>query len=152
MRRAPVSKIVLFLVAILLGRPEFTFPQPEQPSGTQKRSKSVGSPAMSAALQYAEAVSSGNRAVVGRLDFGCLYGLVSRAGKPVKTLPPAGDPYYEACWQKLATAHATVVEQQDQNVHTIWPGKGNLVFFSEELTEYAPSFFVMDQGWALPSG
>jgi hypothetical protein len=107
---------------------------------------------MSAALQYAEAVSSGDRGVVGRLDFGCLYGLVAAAGKPLKTLPPAGDPYYEACWQKLSVAHATAVEQQDQSVHTVWPGKGNLIFFTEELTEYAPSFFIMDQLGLSPPG
>ena len=98
-----------------------------------------------AALRYAEAVSAGDRATVGRLDFGCLYRLVSRAGKPVKALPPATDPYYAACWEQLASAHTSVMEQQDQNVYSVWPGKGSLVFFGAELTEYAPSFFVMDQ-------
>ncbi|HEY3196460.1 MAG TPA: hypothetical protein VGJ57_00480 [Nitrospirales bacterium] len=105
-----------------------------------------------AALRYAEAVSAGDRAGVGRLDFGCLYQLVSRVGKPVKALPPPEDPYYAACWQQLADAHRMVIEQQDQNVYTVWPGKGSLVFFSAELTEYAPSFFVMDQLGLSPPG
>jgi hypothetical protein len=111
----------------------------------------LSSPA-AAALRYAEAVSTGDRATVGRLDFGCLYRLVSRAGKPIKALPPPADPYYAACWQQLADAHTMVMEQQDKNVYSIWPGKGSLVFFNAELTEYPPSFFVMDQLGLSPPG
>ncbi|MER3422782.1 MAG: hypothetical protein C4293_05685 [Nitrospiraceae bacterium] len=34
----------------------------------------------------------------------------------------------------------------------IWPGKDALVFFSEDLTHYAPSFFVMDRLGTSPPG
>ena len=128
----------------------------DQAYGAESSKKAKLHPAQTspeaAALHYAEAVSAGDRASVGRLDFGCLYRLVSGAGKPVKALPPPSDPYYAACWQQLADAHTTVIEHQDQNVYSIWPGKGSLVFFSAELTEYAPSFFVMDQLGLSPPG
>lgn len=114
--------------------------------------QAVPSSPAAAVFQYAEAVSTGDRAGVGRLDFGCLYRLVSRAGKPVKALPPATDPYYAACWEQLANAHTSVMEQRDEGVYSVWPGKGSLVFFSAELTEYAPSFFVMDQLGLSPPG
>lgn len=35
---------------------------------------------------------------------------------------------------------------------TIWPGKDALVFFPEDLTRYAPSFFVMDRVGTTPPG
>ncbi len=35
---------------------------------------------------------------------------------------------------------------------TIWPGKDALVFFSDNLERYAPSFFVMDRLGVTPPG
>ncbi|MEK6693796.1 MAG: hypothetical protein AABY67_00395, partial [Nitrospirota bacterium] len=40
----------------------------------------------------------------------------------------------------------------DLGVSDLWPGKGSLVFFNEDLTEYAPSFFVMDRLGLSPPG
>ena len=146
-----VFKFVLFLIVAVIGAVQITFPQPGYAARRSTKPGVALSPAASAALHYAEAVSSGDRAAVGRLDFGCLYRLVS-GGKPVRTLPPPTDPYYVSCWLQLASAHAKVIEQQDPGVHAIWPGKGSLVFFTDELTEYVPSFFVMDQMGLSPPG
>jgi hypothetical protein len=121
--------------------------------GAGKKSRPAApSPTAAAAHQYAEAISSGDRATVGKLDFACLYRLVSGAGKRLTALPSSSDAYYTDCWDQIADAHKTAIEQQDQNVYGIWPGKGNLVFFGDELTEYAPSFFVMDQLGLSPPG
>jgi hypothetical protein len=117
-----------------------------------KRSKPLP-PALAAAQRYAEAVASGNRVAAGRLDFACQWNMVAAGPAPPKAFPPESDPVYARCWDKLAKAHETAVEQHDQGVSELWPGKGALVFFNEDLTEYAPSFFVMDRlGLSPPAG
>ncbi|TRZ98615.1 MAG: hypothetical protein D4R81_10490 [Nitrospiraceae bacterium] len=122
-----------------------------QAAQTSKKSKQ--SPALAAAQRYAEAVSSGDRVAAGRLDFACQWGMVSAGPVPLKAFPPDSDPVYARCWEKLAKAHETVVEQRDLGVSDLWPGTGSLVFFNEDLTEYAPSFFVMDRlGLSPPAG
>ena len=110
------------------------------------------SPAALAARQYEEALSTGDRTAAGRLDFGCLYRLVSTAAKRVTALPAPSDRYYADCWSQITEAHTKAIEHQDQGVYTIWPGKERLVFFTEELAEYSPSFFVMDQLGLSPPG
>lgn len=147
-----VGKFLLILLMAVVGGTQIIIPLAGYAAERPKKPGVASSPSASAALQYAEAVSSGERATVGRLDFGCLYRLVSTAGKAVKALPALTDPYYAACWQQLANAHTRVIEQQDHNVYAIWPGKGSLVFFTAELTEYAASFFVMDQLGLSPPG
>jgi hypothetical protein len=122
-------------------------------AGGAKKSKAPAlSPVALAARQYAEAVSTGDRATVGRLDFACLYHLVEGAPKRGQTLPPPSDQYYSDCWSHITAAHQKAIEHQDQRMYAIWPGKERLVFFTEELTEYAPSFFVMDQLGLSPPG
>lgn len=116
-------------------------------------SREKPSPAIAVAQQYAEAIASGNRVTVGRLDFTCLYGMVASGAGPLQAFPPDSDPVYAACWDRLAKVHETAIEQGDLGVQALWPGKGTLVFFNEDLTEYAPSFFVMDRlGLSPPAG
>ncbi|WP_447985220.1 tetratricopeptide repeat protein [Nitrospira sp. Nam74] len=129
------------------------------PSGTQtKSSKSAkssphkSSPAIAVVQQYIEAVASGNQAAAGRLDFACQYRMAVAAPSRLSTFPAESDPVYTACWQSLEQAHLTVVERRGQGMDTIWPGKGALVFFPEDLTRYAPSFFVMDRVGTSPPG
>lgn len=129
------------------------------PSGTQtksskssKSSSQKSSPATTAVQQYIEAVASGNHAAAGRLDFACQYRMAAAAPSRLSTFPAESDPVYTACWQSLEQAHLTVVERREQGMDTIWPGKGALVFFPEDLTRYAPSFFVMDRVGTSPPG
>lgn len=121
-------------------------------SSQSKASISKASAAMETARQYADAIASGNQVAAGRLDFGCLYGMVSASASAIKAFPEDSDPRYAACWDRLAKIHETAIEQSDLGVHALWPGKGNLVFFREDLSEYAPSFFVMDKLRRSPSG
>jgi tetratricopeptide (TPR) repeat protein len=117
-----------------------------------KHSTAKPSAAIEAAQQYAEAIASGDRVTVGRLDFACLYGMVSASTSPIKVFPADSDPVYAACWDRLAKVHEMAIEQDDLGVQALWPAKGVLVFFRESLTEYAPSFFVMDRPRLSPSG
>src|SRR5438445_272571 len=82
-----VGKFVLILLIAVVGGMQVIVSVPGYAAERSKKPGVALSPGVSAALQYAEAVSSGDRASVGRLDFGCLYRLVS-SGKPVRTLPP----------------------------------------------------------------
>jgi tetratricopeptide (TPR) repeat protein len=110
------------------------------------------SPAIAAAQKYAGAVASGDRVTAGRMDFACQYGMVAASPAPLKAFPPDSDPIYARCWEQIARAHETAVMQRDEGITVLWPGKGSLVFFSEDLTEYAPSFFVMDRLGLSPPG
>src|SRR5256885_4558179 len=110
------------------------------------------SPVIAAAQQSAEAIASGDRVAFGRLDFGCQFALVSTAPAPRTAFPPESDPVYGQCWTTLVQAHDTAVEQRDEGVTAIWRGKGFLVFFRNELTNYSPSFFVMARLGLSPPG
>jgi len=140
------------VVCVILGLVPPGEAQAAKASKKGKRASPVLSQALSAAKRYAEAVASGNRVEAGRLDFACQFGLVSAGRAPLKTFPPESDPVYARCWEKLAKAHETAVEQRNLSVSDLWPGKGSLVFFKEDLTEYAPSFFVMDRLGLSPPG
>lgn len=118
-----------------------------------KSKAAKSSPAVSAARMYVEAVASGDRVAAGLLDFACQFRIVAASPSRLKTFPPASDPVYSQCWEQLVSAHQRAVEQREQGVHVMWPGKGALVFFTEDLTSYAPSFFVMDLlGLSPPAG
>ncbi|MBM4121289.1 MAG: hypothetical protein FJ249_01675 [Nitrospira sp.] len=110
--------------------------------------------AAAVAVRYAEALASGDRVTVGQLDFACQYLLVSANGPaPLKSFPPSSDPSYAACWDQLMQTHRTAVEYREQGMDVLWPGKGSLVFFREQLNRYAASFFVMDLlGLSPPAG
>ncbi len=151
MRRLPFV-IAGFVVCVMLG---LVPPGAAQAAKASKKSKPATpalSPALAAAQQYAGAVASGDRVAAGRLDFACQFEMVVQSVKLPAAFPPDSDPVYTQCWEKLAKAHETVVEQRDLGVSDLWPGKGSLVFFNEDLTEYAPSFFVMDRLGLSPPG
>jgi hypothetical protein len=113
------------------------------------------SPVAAAAQRYAEAVASGGMLMAGRLDFACQAAMVADAssGKSRRTpFPPETDPVYASCWKRLAAAHESAVEQREQGVETLWPGKDSLIFL-DNLAEYPPSVFVMDRlGLSPPAG
>lgn len=142
--------IIGFTASVVLG---LGAPGSAQAAKKIKSSPAASLPALAAAQQYAEAVASGDRVAAGRLDFACQFEMVVRSGRPKAAFPPDADPIYAGCWDRLAKAHETAVEQGGQGVNELWPGKGTLVFFREDLAEYAPSFFVMDRlGLSPPAG
>lgn len=113
--------------------------------------KTKPSPAAVAAQRYVYAVASGDRTSAGRLDFACQYRLATR-GSRSPAFPAEGDPVYQECWDALEQAHVTAIEPREQGMEAIWPGKGALVFFTEVLSHYAPSSFVMDRLGTSPPG
>ena len=142
-----------FVVCAALGLGALGSAQAAPASKKSKPAPAASSPALAAAQRYAEAVASGDRVAVGKLDFACQWSMVSAGPAPLKAFPHDSDPVYARCRDKLAKAHETAVEQRDLGVSELWPGKGILVFFNEDLTEYAPSFFVMDRlGLSPPAG
>ncbi len=109
--------------------------------------------AAAVAVRYAEALASGDRIAVGQLDFACQYKLAAAGTAPLKAFPAPSDPSYAACWNQLVQTHQTAVEYKEQGMDDLWPGKGSLVFFREQLNRYQASFFVMDLlGLSPPAG
>lgn len=142
-----------FVVCVVLGLGSVGSAQAAPASKKSKSSPVASLSALAAAQRYAEAVASGDRITAGRLDFACQFEMVVRSSKPLASFPPDADPIYAGCWDRLAKAHETAVDQRDLGVNELWPGKGALVFFNEDLAEYAPSFFVMDRlGLSPPAG
>ena len=140
--------VVGFVFDMPVGSAEVTYAaNVDKPSSAKTKT-----PAMLTAQRYAEAVASGDRVTLSRLDFVCLYNLVASSAGRVSTLPPEKDAFYGQCAERLEQAHATAVELRDQGMDTIWPGKGSLVFFHENLSRYAPSFFVMSRLGTSPPG
>lgn len=110
--------------------------------------------------RYVAAMAAGDKVAAGKLDFACAYRLATAtsnppasgqpAARPTASFPPDGDPLYSACWEPIANTHAAVIQQKDQGIDSLWPGKGSLVVFEENLARYAPSLFVMDMLGASP--
>ncbi|MBI5855856.1 MAG: hypothetical protein HZB35_11660, partial [Nitrospirae bacterium] len=106
----------------------------------------------STAKQFADAIAAGDHRTVGRLDFRCLHRLRAARSKPVAAYPPDADPYYAQCWDVLDTWHARAIDQKDRAMDVVWPGRGSLVFYQDELSRYTPSAFVMPQMGQSPPG
>ncbi|MDE3224095.1 MAG: hypothetical protein KGN30_01635 [Nitrospirota bacterium] len=124
-------------------------------AAAQKKGRPSVKPSAAAAvaLRYAEALSSGDRATAGQLDFACQYAMVTAGAAPLKAFPPASDPVYAACWNRLEQVHQTALDLRNQGMDAMWPGKNGLVFFREPLDKYGASFFVMDVlGLSPPAG
>lgn len=149
-RRGILLCMLLSLVSALNGTasPALAAAKAAKPSP-----RATASNAAAVALRYAEALASGDRVTVGQLDFACQYALVSASPLPVKSFPPESDASYAACWERLDRTHQTVVEHRVQGMDVLWPGKDALVFFGEQLSLYASSYFVMDRlGLSPPAG
>ncbi len=115
---------------------------------SKKKAPAKPSQAVDAVQRYVQAMAGGDKVAAGKLDFACAY-RVATAG-PATAFPPDGDPLYGTCWEPIARAHASVIQQKDLGVDALWPGKGSLVFFEEPLARYAPSLFVMEALGASP--
>lgn len=111
------------------------------------------SPAEAAVLRYVSAMAQGDSAQVGRMDFACAYRLVRASSGSRPSFPPETNPFYATCWESIRKAHAAVIQATDSGIDTLWPGKGWLVVFEEDLARYPPSCFVMETlGAAPPAG
>ncbi len=123
------------------------------PSRAEEPAQAVQHQAAVQAVQhYVRAVSDRHAALVAQNDFVCLLKMVE-AGATGQFLPES-DPVYAWCWDRLAQAHADVIEGRDRALDALWPGVGQLVNFRDfkrfEIAETsahqrAPSFFVMPE-------
>ncbi len=138
--------IVLTLAATLAVTFSAVFAAP-----AQKKSKGVA-PAVSIALQYAEAISKGDIAQVAKLDFACQYRLVSATKSGRTSYPDNSDASYETCWKGIKASHEAALTRVDVAMDVLWPSNGALPFFREELYRYPASAFVMDLVGQAPPG
>jgi len=103
--------------------------------------------------RYVQALAFGDRAAAGRLDFACLYRMVSASAKRVDKFPADSDPVYPACWAPTVEANSAAVERRELGMDVMWPGKAALVFFGEDFSRYPASSFVMELlGLSPPAG
>ena len=103
---------------------------------------------------YVHAVAGRDSARVAQNDFVCLLKMVEAGATGKGQFLPESDPVYSWCWDRLAQAHAEVIESRDRALDELWPGVGKLVNFLDfkrfEIAETrayqrAPSFFVMPE-------
>ncbi len=117
-----------------------------------KKSKGAATAAEATARNYAEAMGTGNKVGVGRLDFACQYPFVAASRHGIKSHPADSDPAYDSCWQRLRDAHAPAMVRTDVGMEVLWPSTGELVFFTEDLNRYPVSTFVTDSLGLTPPG
>ncbi len=152
MTRVSLMCVVLAL-SVLVVDAGTTVLAASSPKGTKGKSGAARVSAVAqAALDYALALSKGDRVATGHLDFACQYRFVSAASAGLKTFAADSDPTYEACWKDLENAHAPALERRDRGMDIIWPSNGDLVFLGEDLARYPASTFVMDSLGLSPPG
>jgi len=123
---------------------------PPDAGSARKKSAPKPSPTVEAVQRYVAALAAGDKPAVGKLDFACAYRLAAASSAPAQAFPADADPLYAACWEPIGKAHDSVILATGQGVNTLWPGKGSLVFFSEDFTRHPPSLFVMEALGASP--
>lgn len=110
--------------------------------------------AVQAVQNYVLAVAGRDAAGVAQNDVVCLLRMVEAGATGKGQFLPESDPVYSWCWDRLAQAHAEVVQSRDLALDELWPGVGKLVNFRDfkrfEIAETrayqrAPSFFVMPE-------
>ncbi|WP_455245277.1 hypothetical protein [Petrachloros mirabilis] len=142
-----------WLLALILSATFFpTLTPGADAAKAKKKSKPTSSQVSTVALRYAEALSKADIATVAKLDFACQYRLVSATKAGLKSYPDPSDPSYDACWQGIKAANKPALVRTDVGMYTLWPSKGALVYFGEEIHKYPASAFVMDEIGLSPPG
>jgi len=104
--------------------------------------------------RYSQAVAASDPIAVAQNDFVCVLKMMEAGSVVEGRFPAESDPIYSWCWDRLAQAHAEVIERRDRALDELWPGVGKLVNFADfkrfEIAEThtrqrAGSFFVMPQ-------
>ncbi|MCP9454830.1 MAG: hypothetical protein NNA18_01815 [Nitrospira sp.] len=110
-------------------------------------------PAEKAAIQtvlaYATAISQGDHATFGRLDFSCQYRQLTESQR---SAPLSDASFYEQCWQEMVRSHAHLLKRTDRGMDVLWPSTGPLVFYGDDLPDLPASAFVMDVIGLSPPG
>lgn len=147
LKRRGLGLGVLILGLIGFGAANFSGAAEPAPAGQDKA-------AVQAVMTYAQAVADRDSTRVTQNDFICLLKMVEAGALEKGQFLPESDPVYSWCWDRLAQAHAEVVQSRDLALDELWPGVGKLVNFHDfkrfEIAETqahqrAPSFFVMPE-------
>ena len=110
--------------------------------------------AVQAVRNYVNAIAGRDSTRVAQNDFVCLLKMVEAGARGEGRFLPDSDPVYAWCRDRIAQAHADVIESRDRGLDELWPGHGKLVNFRDfkrfEIAETrarqrAPSFFVMPE-------
>jgi hypothetical protein len=120
-------------------------------SQTATESNAIQKAAIDTALRYADAIAKGDKVTTGQLDFACQYKLLTVLSANHKN-PPATEASYEGCWQELTAGHAPVLKRSDIGMNVLWPSKGSLAFYGDDLSRTQASAFVMDVLGMSPPG
>ena len=81
--------------------------------------------------EYAQAVAQGDTIQAGQRDFVCLYKMKLEKKAPDGQFADPSDPIYDWCAQRRAEAHDRAIAQRDRALDAVWPGKGQLVDFTD---------------------
>lgn len=117
-----------------------------------KKQASSDKIAVETALQFATAISQGNRVTFGRLDFACQYRLMRDSPVKRTTYPAEPDPFYDQCWQEMTDGHSQVLKRTDLGMDVLWPSAGPLAFFGDDMLDLPVSAFVMEAIGISPPG
>lgn len=125
-----------------------------QARGAQGLSTEMSQAAEHVVQRYSQAVAASDSIAVAQNDFVCVLKMMESGSAEGGNFPAESDPVYSWCWDRLAQAHAEVIESRDRALDEVWPGVGKLVNFADfkrfEIAEtqagqHAGSFFVMPQ-------
>jgi len=108
--------------------------------------------AVDTALQFASAISQGDRVTFGRLDFACQYRLLRDSPAGLTAYPEPPDPSYDRCWQEMTDEQGPALKQTDVGMEVLWPSTGPLVFFRDDMIDLPVSAFVMPAIGISPPG
>ena len=64
--------------------------------------------------RFSNAVGSGDIQGVAQNDFVCLLKMMEAGSVQNGVFPPASDPVYSWCWDRIAQAHTEVIESRDR--------------------------------------
>ncbi|MCP9441562.1 MAG: hypothetical protein NNA20_03125 [Nitrospira sp.] len=127
----------------------FGFDSSMAASLSPKKSPPVDKAAVETALAFATAISQGDHATFGKLDFSCQYRWVTG----LRLDPSASSAsFYEQCWREMTDTHAHTLTRTDVGMEVLWPSTGPLVFFGDDVLDLPSSAFVMDSIGVSPPG
>lgn len=117
-------------------------------------SPEIAQASVQAVQRYSQAVAASDQIAVAQNDFVCLLKMMESGSVVAGGFPESSDPVYAWCWDRLAQAHAEVIDQRDRALDELWPGVGKIVNYADfkrfliaetHTRQRAPSFFVMPQ-------
>jgi len=89
-------------------------------------SPEIAQASVHAVQRYSQAVAASDQIAVAQNDFVCLLKMMESGSVVAGGFPESSDPVYAWCWDRLAQAHAEVIDQRDRALDELWPGVGKI--------------------------